>query len=126
MMGGFIRMTFCAGASASPEGDVAGAGDSGAAVTGAGGVGGGGCAGAGGTSKDGSGATRMREMGGKTERLILGWPSSVFFRDSFLSISETLVVSRLGFGSAALTCAGVTRASGFFFRAFVFAGATGL
>jgi hypothetical protein len=84
----------------------------------------------------------MREMGGKTERLILGWPSSVFFRDSFLSISETLVVSRLGFGtaagslffaagvglagSAALTCAGAMRASGFFFRAFVFAGATGL
>ena len=88
-------MTFCGTASASAEGGIASDGASiggvckGAGSTGAAGFGGAAVA---------SSEARMREIGGKTARLVFGSPASVFLRGFFLSMRETLSTSWSGAG----------------------------
>ena len=57
-----------------------------------------------------SSEARIREMGGKTLRLVFGSASSVFFRDFFRSINETLSTSwgRAGAVRGSDSCGGVT------------------
>ena len=129
-------MTFCGTASASADDGAASAG---ASV-------GGGCAGAGSTGAAGFGGAavvsseaRMREIGGKTARLVFGSPSSVFLRGLFLSMRETLSTSwpcddvDRGSGSCgaiprdlAAALGGAASLSNSCFGTFDFAAATGL
>ena len=85
---------------------------------------------------------RMREIGGKTSRLVFTSPSSVFLRVFFLSMSETLSCSWLGrgvvrgsafggsgrdlAGATAWACSGATSLFSSFLGSFVFGAATGL
>ena len=85
----------------------------------------------------------MREIGGKTVRLVFGSPSSVFLRGFFLSMSETLSTSCPGGGAdrgsdcfgeitrdlpAEVACAlaGATSLFNSFFGTLDFPAATGL
>jgi len=57
-----------------------------------------------------SSEARIREIGGKTSRLVLGSASSVFLRDFFRSINETLSTSwvRAGADRGSDSCGGIT------------------
>src|SRR5581483_1431387 len=98
-MGGLIRMTFSAEVSGSAGGAavVSGVVSSPTTVPGtlvgsdsSGFAGGAGFGGAGGVSRE----ARIREIGGKTARFGLTWPSSAFLLGFFRSMSETLSASR--------------------------------